>query len=146
MNGWLAILFMWSAVFVGFSYASLAKRVLIENPSTLFPLSTSHDTNSSPNVELNVVNSSASASCRLHRHAWVCDRALEDGYLTDARLLVRYPYRVLLAVLARGLPLSSIILSQKLTSFGSTHSRSLPLWPSCAGSPKIPRSSSSDLV
>lgn len=26
MNGWLAILFMWSCVLIGFSYASFAKR------------------------------------------------------------------------------------------------------------------------
>lgn len=38
MNGWLAILFMWSAVFIGFSYASFARVFLIENPSIPFPL------------------------------------------------------------------------------------------------------------
>ncbi|KAK7026330.1 OPT oligopeptide transporter, partial [Favolaschia claudopus] len=38
MNGWLAILFMWSAVFVGFSLATLAKTFLIDNPATMFPL------------------------------------------------------------------------------------------------------------
>ncbi|KAJ7075596.1 hypothetical protein B0H15DRAFT_806094 [Mycena belliarum] len=34
MNGWLAILFMWSAVFVGFSFATLARTFLIDNPTT----------------------------------------------------------------------------------------------------------------
>ncbi|EIM85355.1 OPT oligopeptide transporter [Stereum hirsutum FP-91666 SS1] len=38
MNGWIAILFMWSAVFIGFSYATLAKTFIIENPNTTFPL------------------------------------------------------------------------------------------------------------
>ncbi|KAJ7075604.1 OPT oligopeptide transporter [Mycena belliarum] len=38
MNGWLAILFMWSAVFIGFSLASLARTFLIDNPATMFPL------------------------------------------------------------------------------------------------------------
>ncbi|KAJ7463681.1 OPT oligopeptide transporter protein-domain-containing protein [Mycena latifolia] len=38
MNGWLAILFMWSAVFIGFSFATLARTFLIDNPDTLFPL------------------------------------------------------------------------------------------------------------
>ncbi|KAF7311463.1 OPT oligopeptide transporter [Mycena kentingensis (nom. inval.)] len=38
MNGWLAILFMWSAVFVGFSLATLARTFLVENPNTVFPL------------------------------------------------------------------------------------------------------------
>ncbi|KAJ6459662.1 OPT oligopeptide transporter [Mycena sanguinolenta] len=38
MNGWLAILFMWSAVFVGFSLATLARAFLIDNPDTMFPL------------------------------------------------------------------------------------------------------------
>ncbi|KAI4526938.1 OPT superfamily oligopeptide transporter [Schizophyllum commune Loenen D] len=38
MNGWLAILFMWSAVFIGFSFASFARVFLIENPSIPFPL------------------------------------------------------------------------------------------------------------
>lgn len=67
MNGWLAILFMWSCVFVsfslparlavplqherlpfllvflsasqvGFSYASFARRFLIEDPKIVFPL------------------------------------------------------------------------------------------------------------
>ncbi|KAF7347040.1 OPT oligopeptide transporter [Mycena venus] len=38
MNGWLAILFMWSAVFVGFSLATLARAFLIDNPDTVFPL------------------------------------------------------------------------------------------------------------
>ncbi|KAF8148789.1 OPT oligopeptide transporter protein-domain-containing protein [Mycena galopus ATCC 62051] len=38
MNGWLAILFMWSAVFVGFSLATLASTFLIDNPDTVFPL------------------------------------------------------------------------------------------------------------
>ncbi|KAL7410271.1 OPT oligopeptide transporter protein-domain-containing protein [Mrakia frigida] len=38
MNGWLAILFMWSCVFVGFSYASFARKFLIEDPKIVFPL------------------------------------------------------------------------------------------------------------
>ncbi|KAJ6600951.1 OPT oligopeptide transporter [Mycena vulgaris] len=38
MNGWLAILFMWSAVFIGFSFATLARTFLIDNPVTIFPL------------------------------------------------------------------------------------------------------------
>ncbi|KAJ6582260.1 OPT oligopeptide transporter protein-domain-containing protein [Mycena capillaripes] len=38
MNGWLAILFMWSAVFIGFSLATLARTFLIDNPDTMFPL------------------------------------------------------------------------------------------------------------
>ncbi|KAJ7511605.1 OPT oligopeptide transporter [Mycena galericulata] len=38
MNGWLAILFMWSAVFIGFSFATLARKFLVDNPTTLFPL------------------------------------------------------------------------------------------------------------
>ncbi|KAJ7683096.1 OPT oligopeptide transporter protein-domain-containing protein [Mycena rosella] len=38
MNGWLAILFMWSAVFIGFSFATFARAFLIPNPDTLFPL------------------------------------------------------------------------------------------------------------
>ncbi|KAF7295430.1 OPT oligopeptide transporter [Mycena indigotica] len=38
MNGWLAILFMWSAVFIGFSLATLARSFLVTNPTTLFPL------------------------------------------------------------------------------------------------------------
>ncbi|KAJ6577596.1 OPT oligopeptide transporter protein-domain-containing protein [Mycena capillaripes] len=38
MNGWLAILFMWSAVFIGFSLATLARTFLIDNPVTTFPL------------------------------------------------------------------------------------------------------------
>ncbi|KAF8902832.1 OPT oligopeptide transporter protein-domain-containing protein [Mucidula mucida] len=38
MNGWLAILFMWAAVFMGFSFASFARIFLIENPTTMFPL------------------------------------------------------------------------------------------------------------
>ncbi|KAL7416666.1 OPT oligopeptide transporter protein-domain-containing protein [Mrakia frigida] len=38
MNGWLAILFMWSAVFVGFAYASFARRFLIDDPQIIFPL------------------------------------------------------------------------------------------------------------
>ncbi|KAJ6537332.1 OPT oligopeptide transporter [Mycena sp. CBHHK59/15] len=38
MNGWLAILFMWSAVFIGFSFATLARTFLIDNPATMFPL------------------------------------------------------------------------------------------------------------
>ncbi|KAH8921400.1 OPT superfamily oligopeptide transporter [Atractiella rhizophila] len=45
MNGWIAIIFMISAVFIGFSLASLARVFLIgkltvqtENPVTLFPL------------------------------------------------------------------------------------------------------------
>ncbi|KAJ7157486.1 OPT oligopeptide transporter [Mycena filopes] len=38
MNGWLAVLFMWSAVLIGFSFATLARAFLIENPATMFPL------------------------------------------------------------------------------------------------------------
>jgi len=38
MNGWLAILFMLSCVFVGFSFASFARAFLVENPITPFPL------------------------------------------------------------------------------------------------------------
>ncbi|KAF7328409.1 OPT oligopeptide transporter [Mycena venus] len=38
MNGWLAILFMWSGVLVGFSLATLARTFLIQNPDTVFPL------------------------------------------------------------------------------------------------------------
>ncbi|THU87096.1 OPT superfamily oligopeptide transporter [Dendrothele bispora CBS 962.96] len=38
MNGWLAILFMLSAVFIGFSFASFARTFLVENPHTMFPL------------------------------------------------------------------------------------------------------------
>ncbi|KIK57919.1 hypothetical protein GYMLUDRAFT_246574 [Collybiopsis luxurians FD-317 M1] len=38
MNGWLAILFMLSCVFIGFSYASFARVFLIENPNTPFPI------------------------------------------------------------------------------------------------------------
>ncbi|KAJ3992066.1 OPT oligopeptide transporter protein-domain-containing protein, partial [Lentinula boryana] len=34
MNGWLAILFMLSCVFIGFSFASFARVFLVENPST----------------------------------------------------------------------------------------------------------------
>ncbi|KAJ7582911.1 OPT oligopeptide transporter protein-domain-containing protein [Mycena floridula] len=37
MNGWLGLLFMISAVFVGFSFASFARMILIENPTTMFP-------------------------------------------------------------------------------------------------------------
>ncbi|CAK5275079.1 unnamed protein product [Mycena citricolor] len=38
MNGWLAILFMWSCVFIGFSLATLCRSFLIDNPNTMFPL------------------------------------------------------------------------------------------------------------
>ncbi|KAJ7718252.1 OPT oligopeptide transporter protein-domain-containing protein, partial [Mycena metata] len=38
MNGWLAILFMWSAVLIGFSFAQIARVFLIDNPATMFPL------------------------------------------------------------------------------------------------------------
>ncbi|KAJ7790846.1 OPT oligopeptide transporter [Mycena olivaceomarginata] len=38
MNGWLAILFMWSCVFIGFALATLASTFLINNPDTTFPL------------------------------------------------------------------------------------------------------------
>ena len=38
MNGWIAILFMWSAVFVGFSLASLARRFLVDDPRLVYPL------------------------------------------------------------------------------------------------------------
>ncbi|KAK7453217.1 hypothetical protein VKT23_011898 [Stygiomarasmius scandens] len=38
MNGWLALLFMISAVFIGFSFASFARVFLVENPHTMFPL------------------------------------------------------------------------------------------------------------
>ncbi|KAF8160534.1 OPT oligopeptide transporter [Mycena galopus ATCC 62051] len=38
MNGWFAVLFMWSAVFVGFSLATLASTFFIDNPDTVFPL------------------------------------------------------------------------------------------------------------
>nr|GAT51061.1 OPT oligopeptide transporter [Mycena chlorophos] len=38
MNGWLAILFMWSGVLIGFSFATLARSFLISNPVTVFPL------------------------------------------------------------------------------------------------------------
>ncbi|KAJ3821045.1 OPT oligopeptide transporter protein-domain-containing protein [Lentinula raphanica] len=37
MNGWLAILFMLSCVFIGFSFASFARAFLVENPATPFP-------------------------------------------------------------------------------------------------------------
>ncbi|KAJ3973155.1 OPT oligopeptide transporter protein-domain-containing protein [Lentinula raphanica] len=37
MNGWLAILFMLSCVFIGFSFASFARIFVVENPSTPFP-------------------------------------------------------------------------------------------------------------
>jgi len=38
MNGWIAILFMWSAVFIGFAYASFARKFLIDDPQIVFPL------------------------------------------------------------------------------------------------------------
>lgn len=39
MNGWLAILFMWSCVFIGFALATLASTFLINNPDTVRSLS-----------------------------------------------------------------------------------------------------------
>jgi hypothetical protein len=42
MNGWLAILFMWSAVFIGFSLATLARSFLIDNPATVSLCSIGH--------------------------------------------------------------------------------------------------------
>lgn len=38
MNGWLAILFMWACVFVGFTFASFARSFLVEDPKIIFPL------------------------------------------------------------------------------------------------------------
>ncbi|KAJ3730361.1 OPT oligopeptide transporter protein-domain-containing protein [Lentinula raphanica] len=39
MNGWLAILFMLSCVFIGFSFASFARIFVVENPSTPYDYS-----------------------------------------------------------------------------------------------------------